>query len=427
MPTSAAWIPLEIIEQILLELDPLDVAPFIQTCRTFDLAFARSPDQHFWRQLYLRQPFDDPRTCLTPLGYKVPADSIHWRHDLQRIIRARSVAGDPSLCRPHERVAVLQTFIDLATHIPPATSTSSDPSMNLLWIAATLRGGALLDHELWDLSDEEKQLRAQLHTYFGLTPRDAKTLRKIEARGYVYNMSHYTFANGFGPYLAEDEEKREGATADDGQGLRVNWVHVQALHHDVSMHLVNLTEDDPFEYAIYPMSMPYCQSLIPESVDMETTRDWAGIEGLWHCAFCFIDHRELLLYNNWNIGAPLDPTMFGDPSFVEIFRIIPVNFRIISTELNPKHPTRPKINFAGEVQDDHTMVGHVEVIEDDSIRWHFISGEEGQAIWSGEGVQVGGVRSPFGVIGCWTTIFHDQHDPVGPCWMRRISDSPSSS
>ena len=30
-----------------------------------------------------------------------------------------------------------------------------------------------------------------------------------------------------------------------------------------------------------------------------------------------------------------------------------------------------------------------------------------------EGVQVGGVRSYFGVLGSWTTIFHEQHDPVG--------------
>lgn len=32
---------------------------------------------------------------------------------------------------------------------------------------------------------------------------------------------------------------------------------------------------------------------------------------------------------------------------------------------------------------------------------------------SSEGVQVGGLRSSFGVLGIWTTIFHDEHDPVG--------------
>jgi len=32
---------------------------------------------------------------------------------------------------------------------------------------------------------------------------------------------------------------------------------------------------------------------------------------------------------------------------------------------------------------------------------------------SSEGVQVGGLRSAFGVLGSWTTIFHDADDPVG--------------
>lgn len=32
---------------------------------------------------------------------------------------------------------------------------------------------------------------------------------------------------------------------------------------------------------------------------------------------------------------------------------------------------------------------------------------------SGEGVQVGNVGSPFGVLGAWTTAMHDRFDPVG--------------
>ena len=32
---------------------------------------------------------------------------------------------------------------------------------------------------------------------------------------------------------------------------------------------------------------------------------------------------------------------------------------------------------------------------------------------SSEGVQVGGVRSVFGVLGSWTTVYHENLDPVG--------------
>lgn len=35
------------------------------------------------------------------------------------------------------------------------------------------------------------------------------------------------------------------------------------------------------------------------------------------------------------------------------------------------------------------------------------------SINSGEGVQVGSVCSPFGVLGAWTTANHDPYDPVG--------------
>ena len=42
-----------------------------------------------------------------------------------------------------------------------------------------------------------------------------------------------------------------------------------------------------------------------------------------------------------------------------------------------------------------------------------ISGEQGNAIWNCEGIQVGGLGSSFGILGSWTTIFHDIDDPVG--------------
>ena len=42
-----------------------------------------------------------------------------------------------------------------------------------------------------------------------------------------------------------------------------------------------------------------------------------------------------------------------------------------------------------------------------------ISGDQGHAIWNCEGIQVGGLGSSFGILGSWTTIFHDIDDPVG--------------
>ena len=59
--------------------------------------------------------------------------------------------------------------------------------------------------------------------------------------------------------------------------------------------------------------------------------------------------------------------------FVEVFRTINIEIRVISAERDPAHPERPKINWFGSVGPFATMVGSVHVTPDDHIRWHFVS------------------------------------------------------
>lgn len=89
--------------------------------------------------------------------------------------------------------------------------------------------------------------------------------------------------------------------------------------------------------------------------------------------------------------------MFQDPSFHETFRVLPVHFRIIGTEKEPDHPTRPRLIFAGEVRDGQTMWGRVEMMPDGHLRWKWVRlyiyifvlcssplqvcGEGGQTLW----------------------------------------------
>ncbi|KZT19986.1 hypothetical protein NEOLEDRAFT_1182915 [Neolentinus lepideus HHB14362 ss-1] len=408
-------LPPELIEQIILASDPLEVAALSQTSRSFYDFLYGAPDQHIWRELYLAQPLDDPRTCIDDLGF--PIADFDWKGELQRVIRARTVVNFVDKCRAHERCEVLQTLLHLITQILPSPSVLGDQlSKNLLWVAALIRGGTIFDHTTWVPSPEEQQLRAKLHTYYGLTPSDAKSINKIGSRAFVYNMRNYKWDNEFGPF------------AMDGSG-RVNWLHVRALHHCMSLHLVDMSEDEEFVFTIFPMSLPYCQTILPAGLDLSTVQDWAGIQGEWVVSFCFCDHRELLVYNNFNLSDddPLDTGVFANPEFVEVFRSIIVHMRILSTEPNPAHPSRPRIYFAGEIEAgaSHVMNGWVAITDEGVIRWHFVSGEEGHPIWSSEGIQVGGVRSPYGVLGSWTTVFHDAHDPIGPFWMRKVfKDEP---
>ena len=49
-----------------------------------------------------------------------------------------------------------------------------------------------------------------------------------------------------------------------------------------------------------------------------------------------------------------------------------VYFRVIDVEPDPIHPTRPKINFAGELDGNFSLVGSVQLTPDEQVWWHFV-------------------------------------------------------
>lgn len=275
-------LPREIAEEILIRCDPIDVAQAAQTCSVLRFIVYFAGDSKLWRDLYLSQPFDDPRTTVSQQG-SPKVTPIDWKTDLQRIIRARTVLlSDNSLevLRPGELRTILDTLLDMITTVSPRTSYENvgELSANLLWVAAMLRRGFIdkLERET-NISTSDRQLIARLHTYYGVTHADARRQSRVNSRAYVYDMRHYRSDNKYGPFLAN------GA---------VNWEHMQALHHAVSMHLVDLREDEDFEFAVFPMSLPFTQIVIPRNLDEE--RDWAGLSGSWAVSFCFCDHRDLM-------------------------------------------------------------------------------------------------------------------------------------
>ncbi len=274
-------LPVEILEEIVFFLDPIDVAKLSQTRSAYYNLIYHAEDEHLWRELYLQQPFDDPRKCYTSLGR--PLERIDWKDRLQRIMRARTVLTNLSACHPDERCTILQTLIDMVCTVIPLTHPDVvEISLNHVWVTAMLRASSLLEHDEWEPSPDERQLRAQLHSYFGLTPTDFQPAKRTESRAFVYAMRHYKYDNDFGPFLM------------DGSG-RANWHHIRTIHHIMSMHIVPATEEtESAEFNLFPMSMPWTQSILSDGVDLDKERDWAGVTGRWQCSFCFCDHRELL-------------------------------------------------------------------------------------------------------------------------------------
>ncbi|KAF8651974.1 hypothetical protein AX16_004617 [Volvariella volvacea WC 439] len=465
-------LPLEIIEEIMIFSDPVEVASLAQCCRFLrGLVYSEgSADDHgqgegseqaekissnniLWKALYLQQPLDDPRTCVTPLGVSRRKVGIDWRGELQRFIRARNVLRQPGSYEKRDVTKALKTVVFLVENVPPLTVIDikapdgrtfrevEPSSLNLAWVAARLRGSPLLDEDRVEEQeaggsdgvavngfrvgnvgkaanrerDEQVQLRARLHTYFGITQRDLLPSTRVDSRAYVYDVRHYNWANEFGPF---DE---------DGN---VNWVHVQKLHHVVSMQIINPDIGLGGMFLTYPLSLPFTQPDIPEDIDLDQTEDWAGVTGIWEVSFCFCDHRDLMEYNSTaQHGEPLDKSLFERPDFVEVFRSLVVQVRVTRTLDDHDHPNRPAIYFVGVMSEPSTstMSGKVQMTKDGQVQWHFVSGEAGNAIWSSEGVQIGGIRSQYGVLGAWTTIFHDRDDPVGPFWLRKVGELPQQN
>ncbi|KAI0086927.1 hypothetical protein BDY19DRAFT_957399 [Irpex rosettiformis] len=413
--------PPEILEQILLELDPLDVSSVSQTCTALHDHIYDPSNELLWRDLYLSMPLDDPRRCFDPLGNPIKHEDIHWRESLQRIIRARTVVRRPELgSSQEERLAIAQTLLELASHTVPLDNLASDDiSLNLVWVGSMLREGTFFEQSRWDVSKQELRLRARLHTIYGLTLEDFKHQERVESLCTVYTMRNYSDQNDYGPFI------------NDGTG-RVDWTIVRSIQHLISLHFIprpqtstgeNATMKEP--YIPSPMSLPFCCSVLDSiEVSLDDVDDWAGVEGDWRYAFCFCDHRKLLAFNNYPYpdgSLRRGRGVFEDADFTEAFNPLELSLHITDAEYDEDHPTRPIIHFKGISKADETDVeGTVRISSEGHIKWQFVSDDT----WSCQGVQVGNIRSVYGVLGIWTTTQHEQSDPVGPFWLHKAIGSP---
>lgn len=529
---------------------------------------------------------------------------VNWMERVQRCSRADLTLRQTNRCRgPQEVKDICRTLLDLIHNAPvfqsdafhPLSSEASEKreiSENLLWAPVILSPGTFLDRpgafiskastqtpeesrptdtkavaeldfedDVWprmldDPGNETYQLLAKLHTLFGVTSKDIfDPTHRLHSWRYVYDFDNYGFHNRFGPFMVSPKTGL----------LEINWVHIRAIHHAMSMHVLPGTlpeadehsaEAQQLTYVIYPLSTPFTQNLVVPSMKVAglgeagldfaegylsagmdkgerekylKKNDWAGVEGLWECSFCFVDHRGLLEYNTcpahhsdaYENSPP--PVPCHCPEFHEIFRTLPLQLRVTSispaesvepsegprtstVRPGPSQASRsgstssrrkrrkPRIHFVGEMGSVSVITGWVQMmscssrqrkemdlyrergeegvrwdsahrasrnaggsapapgeadqtgmpsvdavdskpaanvelgddadedIQDEDgeyVQWHFVSGEAGNATWSSEGIQVGGIRSLFGVLGTWTTVFHEDDDPVGPFWLRR--------
>ena len=157
-------LPSEVIEEILLLLDPTDVAQFAQTCSDYYALVYGQEDQHLWRELYLRQPLDDPRRSYTSLGHPLPA--IDWKSQLQRIMRAAVSNGNDlqhdgqSPSRPIPDVSTVQQEGSVNEEDRSAQAQNEEEeTMDYIqgWMGGTE------ETDLSETTEEDAKLRSTLH------------------------------------------------------------------------------------------------------------------------------------------------------------------------------------------------------------------------------------------------------------------------
>ncbi|KAF8575481.1 hypothetical protein K439DRAFT_1398185 [Ramaria rubella] len=407
MPISIASLPFELIEAILGVSRLSAVSAFSQTCKTYHDLIYRPNDTHLWRILFLNQAhYDDPRLVLGKDAH-IPWDTLlrRWT-SAGRALRAHA---------PRYTLEVLQTLIQMVEYARPAPKPLALDSRNLEHLHGILWSSGFFSHMFHpgakddlDSDLERAHLIIRLKLYTGMEAVVAEPYPRLRARTYVYDLRNYHEANEHGPFIP------------DGSG-RINWRHLYAIMEVMVMNIMDFVE--PNQPGL-PMTMKHTQ---PQSIPRSSSadeRDWAGIEGTWQVIFCFCDHRDLLAFNRREFfGGPNLP-IFANNTFQEALRFLEFELSVERVE-DPSATTSafqsyPTLHFVGKVSGNARMKGRVYMTPDKHIRWSFVSGEPGQAIWSTEAVQIGGVASAFGALGAWTTVSHDMDDPVGPIWLWKL-------
>ncbi|KAF5349791.1 hypothetical protein D9758_010186 [Tetrapyrgos nigripes] len=213
--------------------------------------------------------------------------------------------------------------------------------------------------------------------------------------------------------------------------------------------------------------------------------DWAGAQGKWIRAACWMDYRDLLFLNlraskpqtqSPNTAEDIQETCIVFPMDIAVIgysRVqappalpaatssntspsqneekgkgkakaddlvdndtdtpVPGNTSTTQQPYNPLVYTLPIIHITGKYSGSQHVIrvarGTVRMIGDGAVRWSLIdiSGQvtsdhdPGREEWVTEAVQLGGIGSALGIAGMWTGAMHEKGDPLGPTWAWKIA------
>ncbi|KAF2753386.1 hypothetical protein EJ05DRAFT_480400 [Pseudovirgaria hyperparasitica] len=450
----------ELLQYILLEVNPLDLASLSRTC--YALNHYINPNKLLWKGVFLRA-YD----CPTNLPEGTQPD---WGALLRSYVSMEKIldSDDISMKRANFK-SVAETSLNrvLSSHRKSAMSRnlasmdrlfSIQENVDIFISASSLfkDGGSASQ---WPRnSEEERQLSAKLHVLFGVpeVPR-SRALQQAElhahAKARVYDLRQYTDKTAWGPFV------------NDGS-MRVDWEKAEAIMLDLAHNLEKFTSHACNHFAsnfIWPSRFQGCSANSYESKPLHeypepravighflpsTPPDIAplyhepalpldiidpyGVTGTWRRVVCFLDYTDLYRIN-FEMEQPAADAPRPPLDEQEAIRLIRINLRVTRVEPPGEHDGKdyPVVHFNGRSRSMHThwdpnatsrIRGSVRQTPEGEIRWTSFSLFHGEERWRSEGIQVGGIRSSRGILGTWFDKDYEEAGPAGPTAFWKTSD-----
>lgn len=433
-------LPPETLLQILSHLSPKSLDSFSQTS-SYSHQFAESPQ--LFKELFLRDfdpvgEGDDGYDYNYKENYKKRIEAGNWMSSLDGAVRLKK--------DPQEWGKVVKALLDIAITRAPLSPFNTEPSKSQLFLQLHLPGNRLsslspsqptpsLRSTSTSSIYSEPDLQSYSHLQSLSTPTEqnvSSPRQRTAAREIVYRRDQWGRECGWGPYFP----KLDGET---GERV-VDWRKVEALQLVTSTNLreAKLVSDWGGDYE-FPRGWDSTRKVVGGA---GKERDWAGVDGLKLVGtYCFLDYQSYQHFN-FHRSRLYIPTLEDETEAVGECMTIELRLLPETTDDSdasdddedddedylPKKPSTPtppspakrskKLSFEG--RDPQRLVkGWVKMNSKNEVRWKWVISYRGmgaQTKWLLHGVQPGGYKSAFGIVGTWSTAEHDDAGPNGPFW-----------